>query len=252
MTPATLSVQHLSVHYREKQEDALKDVTLELMPSERVALLGLNGSGKTTLLATIAGLLPFSGSLIVAGECLTPAQTQSIRNKIGFLFSTPDDQLLFPDVLNDVAFTLERRGIKRAIAQAQAAETLLRLGIDASVPLSPYTLSQGQRQRVALAGALIAQPPLLLLDEPSASLDPVGKESLVWLLREQTAAMLIATHDIHFAQRIATRFIILEHGRVLTDTTDPDCATDYETQRIAEVRHRLGIQDECLTADEQR
>jgi energy-coupling factor transporter ATP-binding protein EcfA2 len=190
------------VRYGSVGAEALRGVSLRVGEGERVALLGLNGSGKTTLLCAAAGLVPFVGRIEVGGVALSSATVRAVRDRLGFLFGVPDDQILFPNVLDDVAFSLERRGVPRETARARAMTALSALGVGALAPQSPHALSQGQRQRVALAGALVAQPPVLLLDEPSASLDPLGQEALAELLAAQNAALLIATHDLAFARRV--------------------------------------------------
>ncbi len=221
---AALVIRNLRVTYRAGEPEVLRGIALTLNPGERCALLGLNGSGKTTLLRAVAGLLPFSGVIEVCGLTLRRETARAVRDLLGFLFGTPDDQLLFPQVLADVAFALERSGRTREDAHATARRTLEALGIEACAERAPHTLSQGQRQRVALAGALIAQPPLLLLDEPTASLDPVGRDDLAQVLAHQPAALLLATHDLAFARQIAHRFVVLETGEVADDTDDPSRA----------------------------
>ncbi|MCL1919460.1 MAG: energy-coupling factor ABC transporter ATP-binding protein [Kiritimatiellaeota bacterium] len=218
-----LALRDVSVRYHADTPDVLRNVTFTLRPGERCALLGLNGSGKTTLLSAIAGLLPFSGEIAVCGTTLTRATERAVRDNLGFLLTSADDQLLFPQVLDDVAFTLERRGIPCDEARRRAAATLEELGIGALAPCSHCRLSHGQRQRVALAGMLVATPPLLLMDEPTALLDPVGRDGLARMLARQQAAMLIATHDADFARNVAQRFLVLEAGQITCDTTDPSC-----------------------------
>lgn len=215
-----LECQNLTVRYHEASVPALDNIGLTLAAGERVALLGLNGSGKTTLLLAIAGLMPYSGRIVVGGSELSWANLKAVRAKLGFLFSTPDDQLLFPRVLDDVAFGLKRQGVERAVAQARAQELLGELGVGELAERAPHQLSQGQRQRVALAGALITRPQLLLLDEPTSSLDPPGRRELARLLCGYSCAMLLATHDGDFARRVATRYILLEEGHLHTDTHD--------------------------------
>jgi len=231
-----LVYRNVSVRYRVGAPAAVMEVSLRIGAGERVALLGLNGSGKTTLLSAAAGLLPFTGQIEVGGVLLSRATERAVRDGLGFLFSVPDDQILFPNVMDDVAFSLERRGVARAEAREKSARVMTGLGIGLLAPLPPHTLSQGQRQRVALAGALVAQPPLLLLDEPSASLDPVGKEELAGLLDAQGAAILMATHDLAFARRACRRFVILDAGRIIADTQDPACVARYEAARVSAVR----------------
>lgn len=216
-----LQCQNVSVHYRQQPRAALQQLNLSLAPGERVALLGLNGSGKTSLLAAIAGLVRFEGAIIVQGILSQPATLRRIRDQLGFLFGTPDDQLLFPRVIDDVAFTLKRRGFSTTAALRQARQILARLHIADLAEQAPHRLSQGQRQRVALAGILIAEPPLLLLDEPTSALDYRGKAELARLLGELPCAILMATHDLPFARQLATRFVTLENGILTQDSCAP-------------------------------
>ena len=146
----------------------------------------------------------------------------TVRDRIGFLFNVPEDQLLFPKVIDDVAFGLMRRGIPSSEAADKSLATLAALGVGHLAESSLHHLSHGQKQRVALAGAMVCEPPLLLLDEPSAALDPPGKRSLARLLQGQEAAMVVATHDLEFAAQLCTRFIMLEGGRIILDSAVPE------------------------------
>jgi len=221
---SALTYCNVSASYRTEDPAVIKGISLDIAPGERVALLGLNGSGKTTLLYSAVGLVPFDGVISVCDIPLSRATERQIRDNIGFLFGIPDDQILFPSVIDDIAFTLERRGIARDEARQKVLPVMEMLGIEKLASHSPHCLSHGQMQRVALAGALAANPPLLLLDEPSAALDPVGKEELAGLLASLNAAMLIATHDIEFARVTCKRFIVLANGVITEDFADPDRA----------------------------
>jgi cobalt/nickel transport system ATP-binding protein len=220
MTSSAFSCRHLTVRYEPGETPTLSDVTFQVAAGEHVALLGLNGSGKTTLLMATVGLVPHSGDLEVCGIPVSADTLAGVRDRVGFLFNVPEDQLLFPKVLDDVAFALLRRGVSGAEARAKAATVLASLGIGHLAEQSLHHLSHGQQQRVALAGALVAGPPLLLLDEPSAALDPPGKHQLAKLLDGQSAAMLVATHDLDFARRFCTRFLMLADGRLAFDGAD--------------------------------
>ena len=231
-----LTYTDVTIRYRENDPAAVNRVSLRIEAGERVALLGLNGSGKTTLLNAATGLTPFEGKIEVGGITLTSKTAREIRDTTGLLFSNPDDQLIFPNVLDDVAFSLERRDVPRKKARLQAMVFLKSLGVDAQAELSPHILSQGMRQRVALAGLLAASPRLLLLDEPSASLDPVGREELAQLLTQQGAAIVMATHDLSFAIRICQRFVILYAGVIYSDSPDPETAVRYEAECIASIQ----------------
>jgi cobalt/nickel transport system ATP-binding protein len=175
----------------------------------------------------IVGLAPFAGSIRVNAIDVVKKNLSAVRDTIGFLFSTPEDQILFPKVVNDVAFGLMRKGVCSSKADEQAREMLDQLEASALAESAPHQLSHGQRLRVALAGALTIRPPLLLLDEPSTSLDTPGKKQLVKVLSALPSAMLIATHDIEFAQRVCTRFVILEEGRVQTVGTSWDLTPEH-------------------------
>jgi len=227
-----LVYRDVSVVYPGGDLEAVRNVSLTIGRDDRVALMGLNGSGKTTLLLAAAGLLRFTGDISVCGISLSHATERVVRDKLGFLFGVPDNQILFPNVMDDVAFSLERRGVSRKASMEKALAVMAALEIEGLASCSPHHLSQGQRQRVALAGALVSSPPLLLLDEPSASLDPVGKEELAGLLDAQKVAMLIATHDMNFARRVCRRFVILESGTVIDDTTDPERVVLYQEKMV--------------------
>ncbi|MFH0899563.1 MAG: ATP-binding cassette domain-containing protein [Pseudomonadota bacterium] len=221
-----LALRDVVVRYEPNSQpasDAVIDgVTLSVSAGEHVALAGLNGSGKTTLLLATVGLVPHEGSIYVDGVRLTRQTLSEARERVGFLFNVPEDQLLFPRVLDDVAFGLLRKGASRSEASAAALETLAALGIAHLATMPLHHLSHGQKQRVALAGALAVDPPLLLLDEPSAGLDPPAKHALAALLACQRSAMLVATHDLRFATRFCSRFILLENKKILLDDTGPD------------------------------
>lgn len=219
---AALAFRGVTARYMHEAPPVLSDVSFSISPGERVALVGLNGSGKTTLLSAAVGLVPFTGGIEVCGIPLGPRTERAARDRVGFLFGIPDEQLLFPNVLDDVAFTLGRLKTPRPEARLRAQAILDRLGAGAHAACSPHQLSQGQRQRVALAGALVAEPPLLLLDEPSAALDRKGKEDLAALLELAGTTILMATHDTGFARRVCRRFILLEGGRITADSDDPD------------------------------
>lgn len=224
---SALIYNNVTVRYTPEAPAAITGISLDVGPGERVALLGLNGSGKTSLLYASVGLVPFDGSISVCDIPLSERTERSVRNQVGFLFSVPDDQILFPSVIDDVVFTMERRGIPHTEACIKARSVLERLGIARLASHSPHRLSHGQLQRVALAGALVAEPPLLLLDEPSAALDPLGKDELAKLLVSLSAAMLIATHDIDFARRVCQRFIVLDDGMIAEDTSDSERIASY-------------------------
>lgn len=220
MSGPALEFLEVTVRYEPDDLPAVAAVSFAIEPGERVALVGLNGSGKTTLLAAAVGLVPHDGEIRFAGERLTRRSLAAVRERIGFLFNVPEDQLLFPRVLDDVAFGPRRRGVPAPEAAERARKALGALGIERLADSPLHHLSHGQKQRVALAGALATGPSLLLLDEPSAGLDPPGKRALAALLDRLDAAMILATHDLDFAASLCTRFLMLAEGRIAFDGRD--------------------------------
>jgi cobalt/nickel transport system ATP-binding protein len=220
MSLPALLLRNVTVKYEPSAPAAVVDVSITVAAGERVALVGLNGSGKTTMLMATVGLVPHEGEIEVCGIPVSRRNLAKIRDHIGFLFNVPEDQLLFPKVLDDVAFGPLRRGVPSGEAATKAKTTLDALGVGHLAASSLHHLSHGQKQRVALAGALVSEPRLMLLDEPSAGLDPPARQDLVRLLQKQPAAMVIATHDLDFARRLCTRFVMVDKGRLVFDGSD--------------------------------
>ena len=214
-----LEFRNVSLYY-DASSPVLNDLSFQIAAGERVAMAGINGSGKTTLLLSCAGLASFSGEIRVAGTPLTRRTLSAVREKLGFLFNTPADQLLFPTPSEDVAFGLRRLGVPPDEAVSRAGRMLDSLGIAHLAKTPLHHLSHGQKQRVALAGALISQPSILLLDEPTAGLDPPARRELGSLLSQMPSAMLIATHDLDFIDRLCMRVLILEDGHLVSDEAD--------------------------------
>ncbi len=213
-----LRVEGLSYCYANGWK-AIEDIDFSLEEGETVALLGANGSGKTTFLLHLNGLLRGEGRIEVGGELLTGESVARIREMVGLVFQDSDDQLFMPTVWEDVAFGLRQRGVGVAEARERATGMLERLGIGKLAERAPYQLSAGEKKRVAVAGVLILDPKILVLDEPTTFLDPPGQRELLELLKSLPQAKVVATHDIGFAEGIAERAVFFEGGR--TDDNGP-------------------------------
>ena len=214
MPPADLEVTAL--HHRYGQVVALDHANLTVRAGELVALLGPSGSGKTTLLAAVAGMLePTAGRVTLGGRDLLALPAE--RRGLGMVFQ---DYALWPHmrVEANVRFPLDRRGVPRAEARSRVARALVRVGLDGYARRRPAELSGGQQQRVALARAIVAEPQLLLLDEPLSALDPdtrAGVRSeLSALLRDLGMTTVLVTHDRDDAFELADRVAVLLDGRI--------------------------------------
>ncbi|MBX9634397.1 MAG: energy-coupling factor ABC transporter ATP-binding protein [Magnetospirillum sp.] len=197
----------------------LDGLDFSLGQGERVALLGGNGAGKTTLLQVMVGLLVPQGGRIVAfgGERRREADFHEVRARAGLLFQDPDDQLFCPTVGEDVAFGPLNLGRSRAEARAMATAALDRVGLAGFEDRITHKLSGGQKRLVTLAAVLAMQPEVLLLDEPSNALDQAARERLLGILTGLPQAMVIISHDQDLVDRLATRRVVLESGRVVED-----------------------------------
>lgn len=191
--------------------EALKNINFTVDLHENVALVGANGSGKTTLLLLMVGILQGNGSITVLGE----TNLKKIRGRVGLVFQNPDDQLFMPTVFDDVAFgpvNLRLENVKERVSNA-----LAQVGLSGYEKRSSHHLSFGEKKRVAIATVLSMEPELLLMDEPSANLDPRRKRQLVQLLKELPQSKIVATHDLELASHICERTVMLNNGKVVAD-----------------------------------
>jgi cobalt/nickel transport system ATP-binding protein len=193
----------------------LDGVDLSVRHGERVAVLGPNGAGKTTLMLHLNGLLGGEGSLSVAGVDVRSREVRELRARVGLVFQDPDDQLFMPTVREDVAFGPLNLGFDDIDARVSRALATVRM--EHVADRAPHQLSLGQRRRVAIATVLAMDPKLLVLDEPSASLDPRSRRELLELLSRLDHTMLLVTHDLPFAAQLCERAVVLSAGRVVAD-----------------------------------
>ena len=196
---------------------ALAGVDLAIAAGERVALLGANGAGKSTLLLLLNGLLRGSGTVTIDGLVLASATLRAIRQRVGFVFQDPDDQLFCTTVREDIAFGPRQAGLPEAEVQARVAEALAAMGISELAPRHPHHLSLGQKKRAAIATVLAMRPAVLVLDEPSASLDPRMRRELIARLATLPCTLVVASHDLALVGELCPRSVILEAGRVAAD-----------------------------------
>jgi cobalt/nickel transport system ATP-binding protein len=225
------------VAYR-RERPIVRELRLDVAPGERVALLGGNGAGKTTVLKAAVGLLPpWGGSLRVFGR-----EVRSPRDAVlagaGLLFQNPNDQLFAPTVLEDAAFGPLNQGVAHDEAIRRARGALARTGLAALEDRPIEALSFGEQRRACLAGILAMAPRLLLLDEPTAGLDPSGELAVVEQLRALAAAgttIVAATHAVDLAPLFADRVVLLGRGCVLADGPAREIFADEELLARADV-----------------
>lgn len=211
-----LSIDQLSFAYPDGNQ-ALNGVSLHLSPGEKVALVGPNGAGKSTLMLHLNGILNGKGEIRVAGLAVNKENLPLIRAKVGLVFQNPDDQLFSPTVYEDVAFGPLHMGLPEPEIHQRVRQALDQVGMGKYAERLSHHLSTGEKKRIAIATVLSMQPEILVLDEPTAGLDPRARRSLIHLLRDLPQTMLVSTHDIAMVSELFERTIMMDEGRVVAD-----------------------------------
>lgn len=218
-----IEIKNLNFKYNETDEKfILKDLNLNIESGDFVAILGHNGSGKSTLAKLLNGLLqPTSGDVIVDGLNTKNEETiWQLRSNTGMVFQNPDNQIVATIVEEDVAFGPENLGIETTEIRKRVDQALKAVGMSEYARRAPHMLSGGQKQRIAIAGILAISPKYIILDEPTAMLDPVGRKEVMstieYLNKEEKKTIILITHYMDEAAR-ANRLIVMEKGQVLID-----------------------------------
>ena len=196
---------------------ALSHVSLTVEAGESVGIIGHNGSGKSTLFMVITGILAANGSIRIDGLPVAKANLKEIRRKIGFVFHDARDQLFMSRVIEDVVFGPLNMGLSRDEAIEKAEHALEMVGLSGFGDRISYHLSGGEMRRAAIASVLAMSPEIIVMDEPSASLDPRAKRELTAVLRNLTCSKLIASHDLDFIRTCTDRILLIEKGHIIAD-----------------------------------
>lgn len=241
---------------------ALSDVSLDIEKGSFVAILGMNGSGKSTLAKCFNGLLvPSVGRVVVDGfDTADEEHIWDVRSRVGMVFQNPDNQIVSSIVEDDVAFGPENLGIEPKEIRRRVDDALKRVGMYELRDKGAHMLSGGQKQRIAIAGAIAMRPECIVFDEPTAMLDPKGRDSVMGIIRElndEGITCILITHFMSEAER-ADRVIVLKNGTVLCDRSPADLFSDREMIERAglemppaiEIRDKAGLPDRLTTAEQ--
>ena len=222
-----IKVENLHFTYPTSDHETLKGIDLEIMPGTFTAVLGHNGSGKSTLAKHFNAILtPDSGRVLVDGmDTADEDHLLQVRGTVGMVFQNPDNQIVANVVEDDVAFAPENLGVEPEEIRRRVDDALKQVGMYEYRTHAPHLLSGGQKQRVAIAGVIAMQPKCIVLDEPTAMLDPSGRREVVStalrLCREQGITVVLITH--HMDECIdADRLIVMSNGRIIADGTPKD------------------------------
>lgn len=234
----SMEIQHVSYVYETGttyEQTALHDIDLKIEDGELIGIIGHTGSGKSTLIQLLNGLLrASSGRILFHGKNIYDPdfKMKELRGKVGLVFQYPEYQLFETTVLRDAAFGPKNQGLSEEEAVKKAQEALLTVGLtEAYWQMSPFELSGGQKRRAAIAGVLAMEPELLILDEPTAGLDPRGRNELFAqiqkLHREKHITVMLVSHSMEDVADYAQRIIVLDQGRILYDGTPREVFAHY-------------------------
>src|SRR5579859_35384 len=225
MTEPIISIQNLSYQYALTEHPALNQVSLDIGAGEYVAVMGPCGAGKTSLSLSLNGIIPhmmaggIEGKVFVAGRDTAETQVRELARIVGMVFDNPEFQLSQVTVREEVALGLENIGVPRDEMLRRIGEVLEIVGLSGFEERSPLNLSGGQQQRLAIAAALAMYPQVLVLDEPTSNLDPIGKEEVfavaARLNRERGMTIVIVEHEVEVLATYADRILVMSEGRVV-------------------------------------
>ena len=220
MTDIHLETKNLSFTYHDGTQ-ALRNVNLQIKRGEKIAIMGPNGAGKSTLFSHFNGLTePTSGHVELDGEKIVYEREEllKLRQKVGIVFQDPNDQLFAPTVKEDVAFGPMNLGLEYEEVEKRIAESLEMVGMTGFEDKTPHHLSGGQQKRVAIAGIVAMRPEIMILDEPTAGLDPEGVDKVLSILNELNKdgmSIVISSHDIEMVNEFADKIFVLYDGEII-------------------------------------
>ena len=219
---SSIAFEARDIHYRyPRSTEAIRGISFHIRKGEKIAFVGPNGAGKSTLLLMFNGMIrPDSGILLFDNEPIRydSSSLRTIRKRVGFVLQNPDRQIIAPTVWQDVAFGPVNLGYDNGTVRESVGRALREVGLAGFERRPPHRLSGGEKKRVAIAGVLAMDPDVLVLDEPTSSLDPSGSEEIMELLDElnqEGKTVIISTHDVELAYPWADRAILLLNGRIL-------------------------------------
>jgi cobalt/nickel transport system ATP-binding protein len=242
MSHHSISVRDLGFSYPDGTP-ALDGVCFEVGHGESIAIVGANGAGKSTLLMHLNGVLsPARGSVAIGEVPVTRDTLPDIRKAVGMVFQDPDDQLFMPTVHDDVAFGPVNLGLPAEAIETRVTDALARVGSEHLRDRPPYRLSGGEKRAVAVATVLAMCPNVLVLDEPSSSLDPCARRGLIRLLGGFEHTKIIATHDLDLALDLCERTIVLRGGSVAADGPTREIFDDDDLLRACQLERPFALQ----------
>ena len=236
-----LETKNLSFTYPDGTQ-ALKNVNIQIKKGEKIAIMGPNGAGKSTLFSHFNGLTePTSGHVEVDSEKIIYERDEllKVRQKVGIVFQDPNDQLFAPTVKEDVAFGPMNLGLEYGEVEKRINESLEMVGMAGFEDKTPHHLSGGQQKRVSIAGIIAMRPDIMILDEPTAGLDPEGVDKVLNILNnlnEEGMSIVISSHDIEMVNQFADKIFVLYDGEIIAEGDKHQIFSDKELLKKAHLK----------------
>lgn len=241
MNEVHLSTKNLSYTYPDGTH-ALKNINMDIYKGQKVAIMGPNGAGKSTLFSHFNGLTePTSGHVEIDGKAIKYDKDTllEVRQKVGIVFQDPNDQLFAPTVKEDVAFGPMNLGLDYEEVEKRVSEALTMVGMEQYMDKTPHHLSGGQQKRVAIAGIIAMRPEIMILDEPTAGLDPEGVEKVLDILdnlNKEGMSIVISSHDIEMVNEFAEKIFVLNNGEILESGDKHEIFSNKELLKTAHLK----------------
>lgn len=241
MTNIQLSTENLSFTYPDGTQ-ALKNINIEIEKGEKVAIIGPNGAGKSTLFSHFNGLTePTSGCVKIEDKPISFEKDEllKVRQKVGIVFQDPNDQLFAPTVKEDIAFGPMNLGLSYDEVEKRVEDALKMVGMENYEDKTPHHLSGGQQKRITIAGIIAMKPELMILDEPTAGLDPDGVEKVLNImnqLNKEGMTLIISSHDIDMISKYADKIFVLYNGEIIESGNKNKIFSDMELLKKAHLR----------------
>tara|TARA_B100001750_G_scaffold90487_1_gene71532 strand:+ start:717 stop:1562 length:846 start_codon:yes stop_codon:yes gene_type:complete len=239
-----IKFKDFSFKYSSSNNNILENINLNIKSNEITVLAGPTGCGKSTLLRSIVGLIPnmydgeYVGEVTVDGIIIKDAEIKDIAKRVGFVFQNPENQIFMFSVERDIAFGLENLGIEQSRIKEKVSKMMETLNISHLAEKAPHELSDGQKQRTALAGVLAMEPKILILDEPTSLLDPKTASEFMELMnrlcKEKGISIIIVEHRLDLVMKYANRLVILSKGRIVSNDS-PRNVFKYKNKIIPEI-----------------
>ena len=222
---------------------AINEITFAVNKNCKLAIIGENGAGKSTILKIIIGLLfPRRGEVFIEGNKVCKDNLKEIRKKVGFIFQESDNQLFMSNVYDDIAFGLRKSGLDEELVHMKVDKIIKDMGIEELRNKQTYKLSGGEKKAVAIAGIMVMEPDIILMDEPTASLDPKARRRVINLVKDLNKTIVIATHDLDMVLDCCDKTIIFSNGKIAKEGNTLNILIDEEFLESCNLEKPLSLQ----------